>query len=132
MPVIPSSVWTSTIAFVSPHARPKRHTSGNVVRDRDDVDVNASDFHGPLPDLEVVRRVSRASNMVHNTCVGATSTFLKSDRRDLPEADERNGAKAVVRQAGELTIAFVAKASPARGRRDDRSSTMRSSRGWRG
>ena len=30
MPVIPSSVWTSTIALVSPHAFPKRQTSGKL------------------------------------------------------------------------------------------------------
>ena len=30
MPVIPSSVWTSTIALVRPQSRPKRHVSGFV------------------------------------------------------------------------------------------------------
>jgi len=42
---------------VSPHIRPKRQVSGCVNGTRHDVDVNASDFHGPLPDLEVVCRI---------------------------------------------------------------------------
>lgn len=31
---------------------------------------------------------------------GATSAFRESDRRDLPEADERNGDHGIVRLAG--------------------------------
>ena len=42
-------------------------------------------------------------------------------------------ARNCARRAGRVrATAFVAKASPARGRRDDRSPTTRSSRGWRG
>jgi hypothetical protein len=52
-----------------------------------------------------------------NRAGGATSAFLKSDRRDLPEADERNGDDPITRPNGAGLVLRHACDHQQRGRR---------------